>query len=113
MGRGIWGGEGAYKKQRHICKLPFSTFRSLLAVFSGVNMRTYVRESVGMYVGMYVCVCASMFSGVGRMGGGFCNVFYRKRTQVTFNWQYFWRNSRGLCAYCNFRKCWGMSPSLG
>lgn len=37
-------------------------------------------------VSMGVSVCASMFSGEGGWGGGFCNIFCRKRTQVTFNW---------------------------
>lgn len=47
-------------------------------------------------------MCASMFSGEGRWGGGFCNVFCRKRTQMTFHWQCFGGNSRGLFAHCNF-----------
>lgn len=49
----------------------------------------------------YGCVCASMFSGVGSWGGGFCNVFCRKRTQMTFNRQCFGGNSRVLFAHCN------------
>ena len=54
------------------------------------------------HVCRYGCVCASMFSGEGNWGGGFCNVFCRKRTQMTFNPQCFGGNSRVLFAHCNF-----------
>lgn len=105
----MWGygwGEGAYRKQRHICKLPFSTFRSLQAIFP-VWMCVCVwciSVCVWAHVCRYGCVRASTFSGEGTWGGGFCNVFYRKRTQMTFNQPCLWGNSRVLFCHCSFER---------
>lgn len=89
--RGVYGrgGGGNLSKPRHICKMPFSTFRSLQAVFPVWMCVCGASVCVCVCVGTCVhgCVCASMFSGEGGWGGGFCNIFCRKRTQMTFNWQ--------------------------
>lgn len=116
---GVMGGgeEGAYQKQRHICKLPFSTFRSLQAVFPVwmcVSACVCARRScvcVCEHVCRYGCVCASMFSGEGSWGGGFCNVFCRKRTQMTFNWQCFGEIA-GFCLLIATSQGWSWNPSL-
>lgn len=82
-----------------VCKL-FFLYECVCACARGASACVYGR----VYV-VRMCVCKHVFwGGEGSWGGGFCNVFCRKRTQMTFNRQCFGGNSRVLFARCNFAR---------
>lgn len=113
--RGVMGGgeEGTYQNQ--------GTFARCLFPPSGVCKLFFLCECACVEhpcvcVGTCVhgCVCASMFSGEGGWGGGFCNIFCRKRTQMTFNWQRvsMWGGIAGVCLLIAASPGWRLGSQL-
>lgn len=104
---GLWEGgrRELIKKQRHICKLPFSTFRSLQAVFP-VWMCVWM--CVHMYVDTDVCAQAC-FLGRGAGEGGFVMSFVEREHR----WHLTGSVLGGIAGFCLLiATLWGWSPSL-